>query len=486
MYARIVFIHILIIFLFLSPRTVFASPQEVPYSNNLCFVPKHLSLQEAIALALRNNPEIRSGELQRIVDRFSLEVARNQFLPQYSFDASATYSNGTKPYYTANPKTSLETPWGAQVDLGLRDQVNAGRETAAFVEVTQPLLRGGGFRVARAPYWNAVQQEAVSRLNFKEAIATTITNVIQAYYKLVQDYNNQKIAQASLAEAMKSFNATKLRIKAGKLAPTEIIQQQIQISSLKMSVTRQRILMAQDYRSLLIILGLDPRSDLRINNEIVIEPKPLPCPAEAIEIALCHNITYQRSLAKLKQLEFALLVAKDEQNWKLDLIGRAQQELIRKRDFATVNLDQIDAIGNDKPSDRTLIVNLNIPIHDVSRRQNLVRARIALQQFRISLETQRQQLIAAVLNSLENLQTQIGQIQLATESVKFSIQGLDIAQKKFLYGRSTMFEVTTLQRNLMLQQIELISEKISYINNEAVFENLLGTTLAKWCIRIHE
>lgn len=465
---------------------VFAYDMPECQQNIPCFVLKHLSLYEAIALALRNNPQVRSGELQRIVDRFALEVARNQFLPQYSFDASATYSNGTKPYYSTNPKATLETIYGTTIDFGLRDQVNDGRETAGFIEVTQPLLRGFGPQVTQATYKTALSQETINCLNFKETLINTITSVTSSYYKLVQDYNNLKIDKLSLNEATKLLRVTELKIKAGRLAPTEIVQQQAQIANLKMALTRDTNTLCQDYRELLILLGLDPCSNLSIDKIINLLYTPLPCTGEAVQIALCKNIDFQRSLARLKQLELVLLVAKNEQSWKLDLIGRAQQQLIRNKNFTTVSINQIDAIGNDTPGgDRTLILNLNIPIHDLSRKQNLLRARIALKQFKIALETQKRQLIAAVMNSLQSLQTQSSQLKLAEDAVNFSKQSVDIAQKKFQYGRATMFEITTLQKNLTLQQLALISEQISYLNNVAAFEKLLGISLEKWCIQVH-
>lgn len=459
--------------------SVFANPCEP------CFLPKHLSLQDAIGLALRNNPQIRSAELQRIVDKFSFEVARNQFWPQYSFDTSATYSNGTKPYYSTNPKATLETPYGTQIGLGFNDQVNDGRETAAFVEVRQPLLRGFGPTVGRAAYLSAYDQAIINCFNFKDAFMIAITNVIQNYYRLVQDYHNQKVNQVSLDEANKLLKATQLRIAAGKVAGTEIVQQQTQIATTKMALTRDTNAIAQDYRSLLILLGLDPRSQLEIDKKIDIQACPLPGDDEAIQIALCKNLDFQRALLQLKQVELAYAVAKNEQMWKLDVIGRAQQEVIRRKNFATVGIDQLDAIGNDTPGgDRTLILNLNIPIHDLNRKQTLVRARIAVQQFKIALESQRQQLIAAVLNQLQGLRTQQDQLRLAADAVKYSKESLEIAQKKFLYGRTTMFEVTSLQRSFILQQISLISEQISYLNNEATFEKLLGITLEKWHIEV--
>ena len=156
-------VHLFMVFLFLLTSKINAN--EMLYSEMGCFKKKLLTLADTLALALRNNSQIRSAELQRIVDKFSLEVARNQFLPQYSFDTSATYSNGTKPFYTTNPKVSFQTFYGTTLGVGLEDQVNAGRETAAVVEIIQPLLRGFGPQVTQASYKNALDQEIINRLD---------------------------------------------------------------------------------------------------------------------------------------------------------------------------------------------------------------------------------------------------------------------------------------------------------------------------------
>lgn len=446
--------------------------------------PKFLSLRDAICLAVRNNPEIRSASLQRVVDRFALEVARNQFFPQPVLEASATYSNGTKPFYDANPHVNLLSPLGTNIEVGLDDQVNNDhRQTVGKVAVTQPLLRGFGPSVTLARFRNAKDAELINRLNFKSVLMTTINSVIQAYYRLTQDYNALEIDKVSLREAVKLLEMTQERIKAGKVAPTEIVQQQAQIANLQLAVTRDQNILSQDYRDLLIRLGLDPCSNLEIDKRIVIQIVRLPSVSQAICTALHNNPDYQKSLITLRQLERDLVLARNDQLWKLDVTGRATQTIQNKERFANVNLADIDNIGNDLPhNDRTVIFNLSIPIHDLERKQRLVKAQIAIKQFNITLETQRRQLISAVMNNLQNLETQTQQINLAKQAVNLSQQSLHIAQKKFQYGRTTMFELTSLQRNLILQQLTLVNQQIAYLNALAEFEKLLGISLEKWGI----
>src|SRR5581483_1619101 len=52
--------------------------------------PKLLTLEDAIVLALRNNPLVRSARLQRISDQFALELANYAYEPQFKFTANAT------------------------------------------------------------------------------------------------------------------------------------------------------------------------------------------------------------------------------------------------------------------------------------------------------------------------------------------------------------------------------------------------------------
>ena len=54
---------------------------------------------------------------------------------------------------------------------------------------------------------------------------------------------------------------------------------------------------------------------------------------------------------------------------------------------------------------------------------------------------------------------------------------------KLKYGKTTIFEVNTLENELLSQKIALISTKISYLNAITTLYQTLGTTLKQW--RVH-
>jgi outer membrane protein TolC len=427
---------------------------------------KHLSLRDAILLALRNNPQVKSAELQRVVDKFSLEVARNEFLPQYGLEGSATYAKDNHPNYIAAPDLSLKTPIGTQLAVSAEPGLNAGEEHRIAVTATQPLLRGFGPTVNLASYRNAKDQEEINRLSFKDRFQTTITEVITAYHQVVQDYNRLEVDQASLRDSEETLRATRLQIKAGKRPETDLTQQDAQVAQQRFSITQDRNTIETDTQKLLILLGLNPYAKITINKKIDLSLTKLPSKVDSMQTALMYNINYKKSQIGMKSKYRDLLVAENDQLWDLSVTATNAQNI----------LTQYQDIG----AERRVVINLNIPLNDKKRQQTLVNAKVGLDQYKIEQRNTERQLVSDVITALHNLEAQREQIKLAEKSVEYSTQSLHIARRKFKFGRSSMFEVTSLQRQLTAQQQTLINQKINYLNTMAQFEQTLGISLKRW------
>jgi outer membrane protein len=431
---------------------------------------KQLTLRDAILLALRNNPQIQSARLQRVVDKFSLEVARNEFWPHYGLSGSATYAQGETPQYRGSPEISLKTALGTQIVVTGQPALNNNEGHSISVTATQPLLRGFGPAVNLAGYRNSKDNEEANKLSLKDRFQSIATEVITAYHQVVQDYNRLDVDQSSLNESEQTLHATHLQINAGKRPETDITQQDAQVAQQRFAITQDRNTIDQDTQKLLILLGLNPNAKITIDKKIDLSLQALPSKENSVQIAMCNNINYRKSLLTLKTKYRDLDVAKNDQLWNLSVTAtNAQNILTRYQDFQT---------------DRRVVLNLDIPLDDKPRQQTLVNAKTGLEQFKIDQKNTERQLVSDVITALRNLSAQREQITLAEKSVEYSEQSLHIAQKKFQYGRSSMFEVTSLQRQLTSQQQTLINQKITYLNTMAQFEQTLGTSLKRWGVDI--
>src|SRR5690242_15063563 len=94
---------------------------------------RELSLNEAIMLAVRENPNVQTAQLGHVLQKFALEIQQWQFQPHFGLQAShtttKTYAVTSNGYVTANtsgiqPSVSLLTPIGTQMNLTSTNSVS--------------------------------------------------------------------------------------------------------------------------------------------------------------------------------------------------------------------------------------------------------------------------------------------------------------------------------------------------------------------------
>lgn len=470
-----------LIFLLLGIATSsFATPLlTLPLPSQSKILPPVMTLHDAIVLALRNNPNVRIAELTRVTDKFSLAVARNKFEPQYSFTSNANYAEGSGPNYGVTPEVSLTTPLGTQLSVGVANNFDSGGSGSAVnFSVTQPLLRGFGTDVTLSPLRSAVDAEITARLTLKNTVMTTITTVVSDYYGLVQAYNGLGIDQQSLNNAEQTLFNTEERIKVGKAPGSDALQQQANIASQKFTIQKDYNAIIQATQTLLNDLGLDPNASIRIVKKITVPQVKLPNEADAFQLALRNNISYQQRLITMRGIKRALLLAKDQQKWQLNLTANASADLSQSGDGGNTGF----IADNNAAPGRSVGLTLNIPIDNLTNQQVLLNAKIALEQEKITLANARRNLETDVINALEDLKDQQQQIVLAENAVRLDRIVLDNALRKLQYGKITVFEVNSLRATLNNDENSLLSEQITYINSLQSFYEILGITLNIWHI----
>jgi outer membrane protein len=130
------------------------------------------------------------------------------------------------------------------------------------------------------------------------------------------------------------------------------------------------------------------------------------------------------------------------------------------------------------------VVQLSIPIRDISSKATLVNAKVALVQAQDALEQAKRTLIRQVLNNLSDLNSQLEQLKIAEQAVALQQKNLEAEQIKQRYGQTTALNVNIIQDNLLQQQIDFVNSQIGYLNSVTAFQNLLGTTLKAWDIEM--
>lgn len=451
----------------------------------------HLSLKDAILLALRYNPNIQNVELDRIIQIYQLRLAHNEFELQYALAGQATatnsrYSgvgNGTTQNYMVAPEFDLKTRPGGHASLKMDNSALAIGDYNPMLtfSFTQPLLRGFGRAVNEAGLLDAIDNEALNKLNLKQSVIDQITQVSTAYHALILSGNNFHNQQRQLTEAHKSYDINEKKIHAGELEPTANIQQSYQIESLSLMVEQAENDFKTSAQNLLESIGLDPDMKLAVPNDVSLDNLKMPDVNASINQALEHNAQYLALKTAFRADERAYNVAKNQQLWQLDLTSNVQTGTVTNVDN---NGRGLQGIYSGQNITESAGIMLTIPLHDLTRRNALITAKIRLEKDKLNLIAARRALITTIKNTISTIESLAKRYELAKRQVDLAAQSYALEKKKQQAGIATSLDVNNTQNQWIQAQTGLISAKIAYLNQLSTLQRILGTTLDHWHIKL--
>lgn len=457
---------------------------------------EHLTLREAILLALRYNTNIQNAELDRIVQRYQLRLAHNEFELQYALAAQAAveknrYSgvgSAATQSYIATPEVNLKTKMGTQIGLNLQNNVPGYNSYMPVLNLSlsQPLLRGFGKTANETALLNALDNEQLNELNVQQSVMDQITQVILAYRALILSGNYFKTQQRQLEEARQTFKTNEKKIEAGQLEPTGNIQQSYQIESLKLMVEQAENDFKTAAQDLLQAIGLDPQMRLSVPSDIEVEQLTVPDRQRSIQLALEHNVTYLAQKMALQADERAYALVKNQRLWQLDLGANIQNGVVTDVDSNHNNNtgQRFRAIYSGQNTTESARLTLTIPLHDISQRNQFIQAKVKLEKDRLNLIATKRTLETMVTNTINMIQSQMKRYQLAKKQALLAAQSYTLEKKKQQAGIASALDVNNTQNQLIQAEMGLINAKIAYLNQISILQRIIGITLAHWRIKL--
>ena len=464
--------------------------------------PKNLvmTLPQAVAYALRNNSTIQSAYLERELSTFSLEITKAgyQIQPTLSFNQINTqvpnaFSRPTDRQFGVTPGLTWNTPYSTQFNFQWQKAwVNGQNQDAETLSVMQPLLQGFGKSIAEIPLKNAEDQDLLAQYSLRNSIISTVTQVITDFYALQGAQMSLAATQTTLQQNQLQLNQDKIRVKAGELAPSELIQDKAQQEQAAVGVGSAQIALRNARLALLTDLGLEPTINLQIKADDTL-PKSKPDVKQCEVLALQNNINYQNDLINLKMAKRGLLQATDQARWQLDLTATSTRTGTTPPAAPTGQTAPLlqngvgDALGA-ATTDNQVGLNLQIPIgiQHLESQSSIAQAKLGIRSAELQLEQDRIMILNQVDTQVATLQMTLDNVHLAEDALLEQKKTVHVTEQQVTYGIASNFELFQ-QRSLYFgAQQNLISNKMQYLANVAAFDAFLGTTLQTWNINVKD
>lgn len=450
-----------------------------------------LSVEEAILLAIRENPTVQQVQLNHVLQKFSLEIQQWQFAPHYSLQASQTMTSNytvaerrTSKTFNIQPALSLLFPIGTQATLTSTNNVSNHYNPGFSLQVVQPLLRGLGRPIVEAALYNAMDSEKISRLNVEGAVRNTVTGVVNAYLDVVSAENNVEVDEQALQRAQISVKQTALFIKAGHKAGNEIITVQADAASAQTRLENDKNSLLQTRYALLTAIGIDPNTDITFTTldiPALIKKYHIPTLDQSKKMILENDIQYQVDRITLEGItKRNLLAAEDNTRWKLDL---------------TVNMGTGNGVGggmnvgvnsllNGSNQTQSAVLNLTVPIDDRVAKQAVVNARIGLRQAALSLKQEKWSKETSAINGWNSIFSAQRALNFAENAERLQQKTYHISYQKYTYGLIDSLELQSAQLQLVNSQQALIAARIGYLKALVSLDQLMGSTLQTWKVQV--
>lgn len=451
-----------------------------------------LSLDEAILLSVRDNPNVQSAKLSYVMQKCNTWVQEWAFYPHYQFQASGSLTRdriANNPFANSQnvnvqPSVSLQTPIGTQLSLTSNNPGTNGHFNPNLsLQIMQPLLRGFGTPVVEAALNNARDSETISKLSVENTLRTTVTAVINAYLDVLSAEKTIQIDEDALKRAEKSVQQTKLYIKAGHKAGNEQITVEANAASAKLQLESDKNNLMQARYALLAAIGVDPNSDMsfvNINIDALIKKYHQLTLNQAKKLILQNDIQYQIDRITLHgPTNRSLLVAEDNTRWQLNFTASGTTTNNRGGQNVGVS-NSINGINQTQ----SIALTLQVPIDDQVSKQAVMSAKIALKQAELGLLQEKWNKETSAINGWNNVKSAERALKFANAAEQLQEKTYNLNYQKYLHGLIDSLELQTALVSLIQSKQALLNARISYLKALVNMDLLIGNTLRTWDVGV--
>lgn len=411
-----------------------------------------LTLEMAIATALKNNYEIRLSRndsmLYAMLDQYSYGV----FLPDVNAQGSILFLNN-------NQKQKL-----ADGSIKERNNIHSESMTAGLA-LNWTLFDGMKMFISRE---RARAYTESSRLALQQQISQTISDVVKAYYGIVREKQQLKATMEQMALYNERVTLAEGKLRTGLGAKPELLQAKVDLNAQKAAIMREEVKIEQQKQVLSLLMAVAPESHYEVADSIPIET----------DLALADLIAgTEMSNPELQTAKQDIRLAKiNIRDMKADRYPTLQfnsaYNFSRFRNKEVIN--NFTLLQN-----RNLGFNygfgISIPVLNGFRvRSQIKQAEIELGYRELLLDYKKEQAVTAVRNAFRDYRMQLDVLKLEEENIGLARENAFISSERFRLGITGSLELRETQKSLQDAYDRLIAARYAAKVAETELRRLKG------------
>jgi outer membrane protein TolC/ABC-type transporter Mla MlaB component len=379
-----------------------------------------LTLDQAVGLALKQNPTAQIAILQAAQSEQDKNIARADLLPQ----ASAKISDEAQ-------KVNLLAQFGGRTPFpGFPKTLGPYQVFSAGPSFGAPVFDLTLWR----RFQGAQSTLNASKANSRSTREQVILLVVSQYIGTLRAVANVEASQSRVSLAQALYDQAADLQKEGVGTGIDTLRANVELQNEK-----QRLIEAETDRETSLfglsrLLNLDPRQAIELADSLSFFDTPQPEVATSLELALAERQEWKSLEAQIKAAEYQKKASQDSRLPSLRFDG----------DFAYVGTS-----GSTTLPTYTYQASVNMPLFTGGRiHAEIVRADLEIKKLEQQKNDLRNQIGLDVKTALLNLQSARNEVQVANLGVQLSKEEVDQARDRFKAGVANNIEVIQAQDSL--------------------------------------
>jgi outer membrane protein TolC len=482
-----------------------------------------LSLRDALLLLLEHSTEVHVDRLAvsdaeynvvRTLANFDPAVT-SSFYAQRSTTPTTNQLQGAETLSSLGQQLQSAYSQTFQTGTNLNVSVNAGKSSTNSIYyflnpaifgslnfgLTQPLLRGNGRFVNRAPILIARRNLAQTAAQFEGQVSDALYQMILAYWSVVQARENTRIAQKSQDLAQASYDRDKHALELGALPPLDIYRSEAEVANRKVAVIQAQYQLKYAEDQFRRLLGADQDADVRaLDLDLSESPEPAGELArtdskEAVATALAHRAEVA---ALREQIAANDMTIRLDRNGLLPNLSLGAQYQSNGEGGNQYNLDvtppalvsrgglgdALSQIGGFKYPTYGVTLSLNLPIRNHSAEANLGNALVARRRSQYQMRAQEEDIALQVATAVHQFEQARIALDATRTAYDLSRKSLEAEERKYQLGAQTIFFVLQAQTVLASAEAAVLQAEVNYQLARAAVDHATGMLLEHYQIQL--
>ena len=382
-----------------------------------------LTLDDALNIALSDNPTIKVAEQQIEVKKISKDEAWQTLLPSADFSGTVQYTllaalmklNGME-FKMGQDNTST---WNGQIQISM----------PIFAPTVYATMN-----MTKTDLINAIEQSRSSKLDL-------VNQVTKAYYQVILAQDSYDVLCKSLEQAQKNFDVVKSLYELGGTSEYDKISAEVQLRSLNPTVIQARNAVSLAKLQLMVLMGVDPETEIVVEGSL--EDYEDLLYGEALQAggySLANNTNMRQLKLNETMLNQTLHMQKMNFLPTLSLAGTYS--------FQSLYNDNWNVFDYTWAKSSSIVLSLSVPIFRIGNFTKLRSTRLQISQLNENIGYTEKQLNMQVRSYVDNMKASAEQVASNHEAIEQAEKGREIASKRYEIGRVQSWSLTTVRCHL--------------------------------------